>query len=179
MTFIPEGPDWNVLRSMIGGAAFVPGAVSRMINATTIEDASKAYWELDNRVVVQQQLFESAVWTAILVSDAICNEMPSDVGMRRALDLLVEIAEGEPDQSELALGNRDLGDVCRRELSRFLPCFRGLATNDDEHIVLGALDLLDILEVDRQRLRELAEAVLRRDAGPAPKARAREILDSD
>lgn len=170
-----ESPDWSVLRSMIGAAEFVPDAVSRMIHARTAEEASTAYWELDNRVVVQGQLFESAVWTARVVSEAICSAGPSEFGLSSALDLLVEIAAGEADQSELAHGNKNLGDVCRRELRRFLPCFRGLAVSDVDRVLLGVLDLLDHLEVEREHLHEVASAILRRSVSPAVEARAREL----
>lgn len=175
MTFMSEVPDWSGLRSVVGGAEFVPSAVARMVHATTAEDASSAYWELDNRVVVQGQLFEAAVWAVRAVCAAICEGEPTVFGLGRALDLLVEIAVGEPDESELALGNADLGILCREEIGQHLRCFRGFAASEDDRTLLAVLDLLDIVEVDRKELREVAQTILLRNVGSAVEARAREL----
>lgn len=179
MTSISEAPDWSGLRSVVGGAEFVPGAVTRMVHATTAEDASSAYWELDNCVVVQGQLFEAAAWTARAVCVAICNGEPTALGLGRALDLLVEIAAGEPGQSELALGNSELGNLCREELGKHLLCFRGLTASEDDRVLLAVLDLLEILESDRSELREAAQVILSRGAGSAVETRARELAGGD
>ena len=175
MSRLPEAPDWHHLRSVVGTAEFVPDAVTRMVHAANVEDASSAYWELDNRVVVQGQLFEAAACTARAVAIAICQGEASAMGLTRALDLLVEISAGEADHSELALGNAALGDVCRAELRQYLPCFRSLVTNDDEQTLLHLLDLLDLLELDREGLRELAEVFLAGRSGTALAERARTI----
>jgi hypothetical protein len=179
MNDLPESPDWDRLRSILGGAEFVPGAVRRMVRATSMEEASAAYWELDNRVVVQGQLFEAALWTARSVAFAVCRGEASACGLTRALDLLVEIAAGEPDQSEVKLGNAGLGDMCRRELRQYLPCFRELAVSGDDQTLLGVLDLLDILEVDRQRLREVAETILTDSPSLDVESRARDLMRGD
>lgn len=150
-----------------------------MVHATTPEEAESAYWELDNRVVVQGQLFESAAWTARIVSDAICNGEPSEFGLTSGLDLLVEIAAGEPDQSELAHGNKELGNLCRRELRQFLPCFRRFALSGVDRTLIGVMNLLDLLEIERERVRETAETIIRRGVSSAVEQRARELIGGD
>lgn len=91
----------------------------------------------------------------------------------------IQIAAGEPDQSELALGNAGLGSLCREELVRHLPCFRGLIVIEDDRVLLAVLDLLEILEVDRSELREVAQAILLTGAGSVVEKRARELVGGD
>lgn len=140
--------DWERLRSMGGGAGFVPQAIHRMLHAVSTEDAGTAYWQLDNRVVVQGQLFEAAQATAHEVATAPCRGDASNPGLCRALDILVEIASGEPDRSEIAIGNTQLADRCRVMLRQFLPCWYSIGESKDERVLLGLLDLLEVLEDD-------------------------------
>ncbi|WP_406636676.1 hypothetical protein [Amycolatopsis sp. WGS_07] len=53
---------WNRLRMDVGTAECVPAAIRDLLNAGSAEDADRAYWRLDNGVVVQGRLFESAPW---------------------------------------------------------------------------------------------------------------------
>lgn len=71
---LPVGvPDWRSLRTLIGPADFVPTVIDRLLTATTDDEASTAYWELDNRVVVQGQLFEAAEAVAHELVTRICS----------------------------------------------------------------------------------------------------------
>ena len=179
MTALSESPDWSRRRSIVGGAEFVPDAVARMVRAANAADASLAYWELDNRVVVQGRLFEAAAWTARAVAVAICRDTPSVFGLSRALDLLVEIAAGEADQSEIAEGNTGLGSQCRHELGQYLSCFHSFAASEDDRTLLAVMDLLDILEADRHELRTTAEFILSRGASAGVERRARELAEGE
>lgn len=112
------GPqNWASLRTSIGGAQFVPEVIDRVVHAGSPEEATTAYWELDNVVVVQGQLFDSAVPTSRLLVRSICGQDYTASGLPRALDLLVELAYGESDQSEVERGNGGLGSQCRRTIS--------------------------------------------------------------
>lgn len=106
-------PDWGSLRTMIGPASFVPGAIDRLLSAATDEEAASAYWELDKRVVVQGQLSEAAEPVAYELVRRVCAAEYSVPGLPRVLDLLVELAYGESDMTEVELGNADLGPRCR------------------------------------------------------------------
>jgi hypothetical protein len=169
--------DWNATRSLLGGSDFVPAAIHRLLTASSAPAADTAYWELDNRVVVQGQLFEAALPTAIAVAEAICGDRDiRNESLGRVFDLLVEIAYGEPDESELRLGNATLGDRCRAELRRFAGCFREYATRDDEKVQLGALDLLDRIELDRHSLRVMATELAAHSTSAKVRERARELI---
>ena len=142
----PEGrPDWRSLRTLIGPADFVPAAIDRLLTATTDAEASTAYWELDNRVVVQGQLFEAADAVARELVARICSGGASMFGLSRALDLLVELAYGEADASEVAAGNVNLGDRCRDEIRKGTQCLQAIAANGDDRALTAIRDLVDRL----------------------------------
>lgn len=82
------GPDWGALRTLIGPADFVPAALDRLLRSTNDAEATAAYWELDNRVVVQGQLFEAAEAVARELVARICTTDVSPAGLSRAFDLL-------------------------------------------------------------------------------------------
>ena len=139
-------PRWGSLRTLTGPADYVPAALERMLNSHTEDDASAAYWQLDNRIVVQGQLFEAAEHVARAVMDSVCSGQYSPTGLARGLDLLVEIANGEADESEVEFGNGGLGERCRHEIATRITCIKDLAAHRDERILLGALDLVDRLD---------------------------------
>jgi hypothetical protein len=163
--------DWSAVRSMPGGSGFVPQSVARLLLAESEEDAAAAYWELDNRVVVQGQLFEAARWiVAPLVSALQVRLAPPS--RRRVVDLLVEIALGVPDQSECEAGNEELGEACRQEIKQGLWCFYGLLDDDDARVRIGAIDVLDAVDSDRRRLARVMAEVGSHDHDPDVRARA-------
>lgn len=109
-------PEWRDLRTLLGSADYVPEALDRMPTARSADDATAAYWELDNRVVVQGQLFSAAERLAYSIVERICAGDYTEAGLPRAVDLLVELACGEADESEIELGNDDLGQRCRERI---------------------------------------------------------------
>lgn len=140
--------DWAPFRTSIGGAEFVPSAIDRLLHSGSPEQATSAYWELDNRVVVQGQLFGSAVPTSLWLVRSICERDFTPNGLARSLDLLVELAFGEADQSEVARGNHDLGAQCRAAIRGGLSCIKALVGEAEERVLLGVLDLVDRVDVD-------------------------------
>ena len=140
--------DWAALRTSIGSAEFVPSAIDRLLHSGSPEQATSAYWELDNRVVVQGQLFDSAIPASMLLVRSICERNFTLNGLSRSLDLLVELAFGESDQSEVAGGNYDLGAQCRAVINSGLGCIKALVDQADERVLLGVLDLVDRVDID-------------------------------
>lgn len=107
---------------------------------------------------------------------AICEGNSTDIGLGYAFDLLVEIAAGEAHHFEVELGNEHLGDACRAVLRPFVPCFRRFVWSENDKVLLGLLDLLDILEPERERLRDIAQSIAdRRPANTRLGDRAREL----
>ena len=166
--------EWGHVRSALGGSGFVPESLQRLSLAETDEEANAAYWTLDNRVVVQGQLFEAARWLVGPLVSAMQAGLASPA-RRRVVDLLVEIALGTPDQSELLVGNEQLGDACRQEITHGLWCFYGLLDDHDARVRMGAIEVLDAVEFDRLRLARVMLEVGLHDADPAVRARASEV----
>ncbi len=173
------GEDSAQLRTSIGDSSFVPEAIERMLAAATPEDATAAYWTLDNRVVVQGQLFEAAPAVAARLLEAICAGQGTRYGLQRAMDLMVEIAYGEADQTEIALGNSSLGEQCRSVIAGRRGCILQLAEAEtDERILLGVIDVVDRVESDEEIRAGLARSINRKQITPELRQRVRELLTS-
>jgi len=154
-----ERIDWHALRSATGQSGFVPGAVSELLGAATATEAEDAYWKLDNDVVVQGQMFESALWLVHPLLVALCLPRPAFVREQIA-NLLVEIGCATPHERELAAGGDPLlAARCADELRAGIATFYGLLDDPVPMLRLGGLDLLDVTERDRGRLRVVASGM--------------------
>ncbi len=178
MTVLNLPDDWTPFRTSIGGAEFVPSAIDRLLHAGSPEQATSAYWELDNRVVVQGQLFDSAVPTSLWIIRSICERDFTTNGLSRSLDLLVELASGEADQSEVARGSHDLGERCRAAIRGGLSCIKALVDQADERTVLGVLDLVDRVDIDPVSRKAFFEALPLPDWPVSLRERVQEIRRS-
>ena len=134
--------DWSQLRTAIGPATFVPDAIDRMLGAHSDSEAADAYWELDNRVVIQGQLFEAAEQTTMTLLSRLLSGDSTPAGVGRALDLLVEIAAGEPDTTELARGNDGLAERCLALISAAAGGLREIPTAENPRAAAALQDLL-------------------------------------
>lgn len=145
---------WAPLQTVSGGARDLPGAIDRMLHARSAEDAESAYSQISNNVVVRGLLFEAAVPTAAAVSRAVCTGDYTAPGLPRALDLLVGLAFGEALPIERERPEGDLGARCRDIVREGLDCIKSLVDQDDERVLLGVLELVDLLDVDQITRRE-------------------------
>jgi hypothetical protein len=168
------GVDWSAVRSIMGGSDFVPGSLARLVSATSEDAATTAYWELDNRVVVQGQLFPAARLVIGPLLAALQAGLPVPA-RRLVVDLLVEIALGAPDESELALGNDKLDASCRQEFRQGIWGLYGLLDDAEAQVRIGALEILDAVEVDRERLLRVAAEIAERDTDAGTRSRATQV----
>lgn len=115
--------DWTTLRAN-GSAANVPHDLICLSDAILEEDANRIYWRVDSVVVFQKMLFEASVPTTACVVTIV----PTCVGVARTrmLELLVQLGSGEPDHSELCLGNLTLAQDVQKELERGFGFFTAL-----------------------------------------------------
>lgn len=166
--------DWKSLRSATGSSAFVPGAVGDLLGSSSRGEAEESYWKLDNDVVVQGQLFESARWVIQPLLVALGQPRPTFVREQIA-NLLVEVAFGEPHERELAAGgDPQLAERCVDELRSGIAILYGVLDDPAPMLRLGGLDLLDAAERDRGRL-SIAAAGLVGDPDPKVATRATEL----
>ncbi|MBL8271869.1 hypothetical protein [Steroidobacter sp.] len=149
---------WHQLRTMSARGAEVPSALRALLDAPTGEDADKAYWRLENTVVVQGQLFEAAEAIVPVLLAAVLEQLPRH-SMILALELLFQIVAGDADESEVALGNSDLGERCRIKAREGLSALYHVLIHER---LSGAQEVLERIEVDQSRL-DSAQAALARD----------------
>lgn len=164
--------DWDSKRSSLGSSEFVPRAVTSLLSAVTPAEAKAAYWQLDNRVVVQGQLFEAAqhVIGPLLVG---LQGSLSPAARHRVVDLLVEFVLATPDESEKELGNLNLDRACRQEIERGTWSIYPLLEDPDARVREGSIELLDAVESDRTRL--ATALALLAEADPEERVRARAL----
>jgi hypothetical protein len=110
--------DWHNLRGANGSASSVPRALRNMIYAIREQSAEAAYWQLENHVVVQGGLFDSAVHIVPVLCAALSYEL-SDFARGWTLELLFQIVNGTTSTEEYQRGLRDLEVKCREAA---LPC---------------------------------------------------------
>jgi hypothetical protein len=102
--------DWNSIAAQ-GSAQSVPQAINDLIAAENVEDAQRAYWRIDNTVVVQGQPLEAALPTVRAVVSGMYGT--TKAARPLVLELLVQLASGSNEPSESA---SCLVRECRREL---------------------------------------------------------------
>jgi hypothetical protein len=107
--------SWSELRAA-GSAAGVPEAIENLRTAKTEDEARRYAVLVEYPVVSQGALFQAAVPTSTCLMQALAS--CSDVARPHILEVLFQLGNGFPDQSELALGNDQLPALCRREIAR-------------------------------------------------------------
>jgi hypothetical protein len=145
-----ERYDWSALRAS-GSARGVPDAIRALQVAASEQEAERAYWRIDNTVVVQGALFEAALPTAACVVGVL--PRCSEAARSWVLELLVQLGGGEPAPSEVQVGNVDLQKLCVRELARGVALYFDLLENDDDALRASCVDLLGICAREDASLR--------------------------
>lgn len=141
--------DWSGLRLSSGDASKVPSALISLADSSTREDGLAAYWQLDNSIVIQGNLFQAAEFVIPFV---IALTIDAAAHVRElALELLIQLAAGEPHPSEVDACNGALGDRCRRAVRAGLASYYQLLDSTNDELRDRALELIGIVEEDRQR----------------------------
>jgi hypothetical protein len=169
------GVNWAQVRSALGGSAYVPAALARLIEADSEDEAREAYWELDNGIILQRRIFDAArqIVAPLMIS---LHRPLSPAARYRILDLLIEISMGVSDLSEDDLGNSGLADQCRQEIRNGLWCIYGGLDDSDPRIRVNSMDLLAELEPDSHRLRSVLASKAAVETDPTVLGRVHEIL---
>jgi hypothetical protein len=137
--------NWRSLRTAHGTAENVPAALISLAAARHACEVFDAYWRLDNHVVLQGTLYESAYFVAPYILDVLLS--PSWAPIRiAAYDLLIEIACGIPDPNrpsiQLQGGAKNLREACRKVIASGLAEFERDLDSTNPDIRRRALDLL-------------------------------------
>jgi hypothetical protein len=131
-----------------------------LIAAETDDDALRSYWELDNRVVVQGQLFEAAVELipALLVGLSANLKEPARYWL---MELVLQIADGESHSSE---PDPNLGDAARGALREGLWVIYAQMQQGSPRVRATAVDLVALLDPKTERASAIVQAHLAEDS---------------
>ncbi len=81
--------EWNELETNVGSASHVPDALKGLLSENE-EEVEKAYWKIDNHVVLQGDLSESALYIPKFLEEALYITKYK----RIVLELLFQIGSG-------------------------------------------------------------------------------------
>lgn len=143
--------DWNALRAL-GSARDVPAALWKLARSSSAAEAESAYWRIDNVVVVQGALYQAALPTAACAVIALGTASP--LGRLHLLELLVQLALGEPHPSEVALGNSDLPKGCAAEAMKGYAQYLIFLESCGHRERIACIDLLGLLAQEKPSLRD-------------------------
>jgi hypothetical protein len=170
-----ERYDWSQLRAS-RTARDVPSAINALLGASNEEDADRAYWKIDNVVVVQGSLFEAAIPTTacLLVGLVQCNE----IARPRVLELLVQLTAGEDSPEEVKLGRQGIAEECARMLRLAAGTFLSLLEYGTEEEQGYCIDLLGLCARQDVTLRAQIRFYFKRFLDRAPPRGLSQLVES-
>lgn len=142
--------DWGRQMEADGPADRIPDALRELLNASCPDDTVKAYWRLENHVVVQGALFEAAVSTVSVISSALARPQWPTWVMIQLLELLFQIVSGESHVDEVARGVGNLGEQCRGEARKALWLLYAILASGKQQRAIS--EILERIEESPRRL---------------------------
>jgi hypothetical protein len=138
---------WGDLAVASGRASHVPEALLNLLSPDA-ETRNRAYWQLDNEVVLQSDLYEAAYFVVPILIMIL--EGKPEFGGDRIYDLLYEIANGWAPATTVCR-SRDgtvipLKEACVQELRRGIRVFSADMTDPDPSLSAKAGELVGLLE---------------------------------
>ena len=139
---------WGQRKTKSGDARAVPGALLS-INSPDARVRYEAYWSIDNYVVVQSDLYESALDVVPFLIE-LARERPL-YGRDRVYDLLIEIACGSvPDDvtaTDLSGKKIPLQTACHKAVALGRDVYNRDLNDEDPLIRSQVADLIDQLDM--------------------------------
>jgi hypothetical protein len=157
--------DWAALRTDSGSGAGLPQAFDDLSRASSESAANKAYWKIDNEVIVQGELYEAAVPALEVLLSLAPATLPGPA-RRSVAELIQQIAFGQPHSSEIELGNADIVDRCMSLASEAIWIFYGWLGDADGDVRECALLTLQKVETNEGRKAKIFAVY--RDDEPTP-----------
>ena len=137
---------WDEKKCLSGSARHVPAALRDLLS-DKLDVIERAYWKLDNHVVVQSDLFEAAYFVIPILLQMLRQGIAK--GRGHVYDLLFEIGNGHgPDGETLVTAEGEkvlLRVACRREIRRGVELFEADLHQPDQELSQNARDLLECL----------------------------------
>ncbi|MBK1786885.1 hypothetical protein [Prauserella cavernicola] len=167
--------EWAALRAGPGTAVGLPRALRGLASAESEEDAKEWYWRVDNVVVVQGMLHESAPPTVPVLFALLAGTL-SGPARYRVVELLVELAGGETAQSEVDRGDAEVHLRCQDAMRQGRWTVYGLLSDPDPRIRIDAITLLALLEDDAAQAGPVLHDIGANDPDPRVRAEANALL---
>lgn len=140
--------DWSLFPVLGDRSTRVPDSLRKLISAEDEDKAEGFYWELENVVVVQGQLYEAAPPVVAVLMASLVDGVPEGA-YGWVLELLLQCVAGESDEEAVERGNPHLGDDCRARAREGLwILYRQLRGRYKDSVKA----ILDIIEPDESRL---------------------------
>jgi hypothetical protein len=141
------------------------------------QQAEAAYWQIDNEVVVQGNLFNSAVPTIEVLLAGVCS-VASLFAKRAVVELIQQISCGESALVEIEANNPNLGEQVRMHAREALWLMYGWLADEDEDVRECSLLTLASVERARGRLRLALRGVAAHDPSEKVRNTARRALEN-
>lgn len=147
--------DWSALSTFEGDGADLPDALRRLAAARTTAEARTACWEIDNVVVIQGRLSQSAAAVVSCLMHSLVTAAPP--ARDEIISLIASLASGYEDHVDIGLvGPVSLADI-RQEVARGFVFFTELLESTGH---AGCIELVAICGLTDPLLRERAAYVL-------------------
>jgi len=142
-----QSVPWSEKKCLIGSAKHVPAALRELLSED-LEAIERAYWKLDNYIVVQSDLFEAAYFVTPILLQILREGIL--LGRLHVYGLLFEICNGHgPDGETLMTFEGEevlLRVACRREIRKGIDLFEADLHQPDEELSRSVCDLLECLD---------------------------------
>ncbi len=169
--------DWSCFKQAHGDASHVPDAIKALVS----DDEStreKAYWKLDNFVVLQSDLYEAAFYVIPFLVEILLSKVFS--GREHVYALLSEIANGyAPDSVTIQVDGNDmpLTLACRTLVLEHVDVYLDEVKDIQSGYRDSALDLLGSLNEKSGDIRAALENVLITEKDLEIKVLIKEVLE--
>jgi hypothetical protein len=121
----------------------VPSAIRELISAQSADEVKTACWQLENHVVVQGIVHESALHLIpVLMAILVDQNRPKHIRIA-TMELMFQILHGTASQIEVDQGMGDLDAKCKERAKEGLWLLRREALGDAK---AGPVELLSLLE---------------------------------
>lgn len=157
-----EDVDWPSLHTAHGTAEHVPVALRALAGARDADRLFDAYWKLDNHIVLQGTLYESAYFAVPYILGILLSSRWAPLRVA-AYDLLIEIARGVPDPARpwtpVSGAPTNLREACREVIASSLAAYEPDLASDDAAVRRRAFDLLTSFGDPQGHLRTLLAGI--------------------
>jgi len=135
--------NWSALRESTGSADNIPMAIRELLSACSPGESKKAYWKIENHVVVQGGLYSSAFYVISVLMTALIDEKPPKYVRIVIIELLFQILNGYPHPEDKSEFNADIDVRCKDKAKENMWILERELMNDKSS---GAKEIIDLLK---------------------------------